>query len=362
VRKLLAVFLVAAAAGAAAQERPVAAQLAQGIASYKAGEAAVAVRTLSAVASDLVKAGSGYLETGVFPALPEMEAALVYLALAHFRLGDEDAARETLLRLHAAERILPTYAVLDIGRDAADLEALNAALLPSTPLPRNVFLVAEDPAAPLPPLVPRTTRAPVTQTAAEEQAERQEILDALSRVALKPIRVAEAPAPVPPSAPQPVVTAPPPAAPIPAPAAPAPAPVVTKAVPVAATPVPARELLLTLRDAESAATGGNLEAAIRSYASVATAPGAPRDVLAAAAVGLYRTAAFRDAVAAFQRLGTFRRGEEDLRYYYAVSLYESGRYVEARTELACALPFLIETEDVARNRYRIEMFAQQARY
>ena len=354
-RKLLAVFLIAAAAGATAHERPVAEQLAQGIASYKAGQAAVAVRTLNAVAGDLVKAGSGYLETGVFPALAELEGALVYLALAHFRLGDEDAARETLVRLHAAERILPTYATLDIGRDAADLEALNTALLPATPLPRNAFLVAEDPAAPLPPLVPRATQPPAPQTAAEERAERQEILDALSRVVLKPIRVADAAA-------APLVTAPPSAATIPAAAPPAPAPVVTKPAPVAASPVEARELLLTLRDAESAAGSGNLEAAVRSYAGVATAAGAPREVLAAAAVGLYRTAAFRDAVAAFQRLGIFRRGEEDLRYYYAVSLYESGRYVEARTELACALPFLIETEDVARNRYRIEMFAQQARY
>ena len=42
-------------------------------------------------------------------------------------------------------------------------------------------------------------------------------------------------------------------------------------------------------------------------------------------------------------------GEEDLRYYNAVALYETGNYQEAQKELACALPFIQVTEDVTRN-------------
>ena len=83
--------------------------------------------------------------------------------------------------------------------------------------------------------------------------------------------------------------------------------------------------------------------------------------IAAAATGLYRTSDFRDAAAEFKRLAGFARGEEDLRYYNAVSLFEIGRFDEARLELACALPFIQVTDDVSRYRSKIEqMPAQQA--
>ena len=75
--------------------------------------------------------------------------------------------------------------------------------------------------------------------------------------------------------------------------------------------------------------------------------------------GLYRTGAFTDAVNAFQRLSNFARGEEDLRYYNAVSLYETGHYDLARKELACALPYIQVTEDVTRYRAKIEQTSSQ---
>jgi Flp pilus assembly protein TadD len=77
-------------------------------------------------------------------------------------------------------------------------------------------------------------------------------------------------------------------------------------------------------------------------------------VIAAAAVGLYRLAEYRDAIDAFRRLGTFARGEEDLHFYYAVSLYEAGDVEGARKELACALPYIELTDEVARFRMKIE--------
>ena len=72
------------------------------------------------------------------------------------------------------------------------------------------------------------------------------------------------------------------------------------------------------------------------------------------------TGDYSDAVRAFQRVGNLSRGEEDLRYYKAVSLYETGRYDDARKELACALPYIPLTEDVSRYRTKIEQAGQRA--
>jgi hypothetical protein len=152
-----------------------------------------------------------------------------------------------------------------------------------------------------------------------------------------PAATAEAPPPEP--QPQPV------AAPAPMPA-PAPAPESVFA--------PAVDVLTTLREANAAAAKGQTEDANRLYASVVDAPNASRDAIISAATGLYRTGDFIDAVRAFARLGTFARGEEDLRYYNAVALFETGRYAEAKKELACALPYIDVTADVVRYRAKIE--------
>lgn len=123
-----------------------------------------------------------------------------------------------------------------------------------------------------------------------------------------------------------------------------------------------REYLLALRTAETAAGNGRVDEAVRIYSGLANSTAVPREVLAEAAVGLYRTGAFREAAQAFQKFGTFAKGEEDLRYYYAVSLYETGSYADAQKELACALPFIQVTDDVSRYRVKIEStVAQTAR-
>lgn len=99
---------------------------------------------------------------------------------------------------------------------------------------------------------------------------------------------------------------------------------------------------------------------------VATAPVAPptpapvietRESIIASAINAYRSGTFRDAVDAFRRLGGFAAGEEHLRYYYAVALYETGNYPDAKKELACALPFIQVSEDVDRYRRMIEQMA-----
>lgn len=110
----------------------------------------------------------------------------------------------------------------------------------------------------------------------------------------------------------------------------------------------------TLRQANTAAANGQLADANRLYVSVVDAPDASRDAIVNAATGLYRTAGYADAARAFAKLGAFARGEEDLRYYNAVSLYETGRFAEAKHELACALPYIRVTADVDRYRAKIE--------
>jgi tetratricopeptide (TPR) repeat protein len=110
----------------------------------------------------------------------------------------------------------------------------------------------------------------------------------------------------------------------------------------------------TLRQANTAAANGQIADANRLYASVVDAPNVSRDAVVNAATGLYRTGDYAGAVRAFAKLGTFARGEEDLRYYNAVSLYEMGRYAEAKHELACALPYISVTPDVDRYRTKIE--------
>lgn len=119
-----------------------------------------------------------------------------------------------------------------------------------------------------------------------------------------------------------------------------------------------RAWLIALREAYAFGASGQLRQANAIYNRMAEDDGVPRDVLAEAAVGLYQTGAYRDAVRAFERFRTFARGDEDLRYYNAVALYEIGRYEDARRELACALPFIQPNDHVTRYRAKIEAVAR----
>jgi hypothetical protein len=110
----------------------------------------------------------------------------------------------------------------------------------------------------------------------------------------------------------------------------------------------------TLDQAASLAANGQPDQARRVYLALLNQANVSRQTIAEAARGLYRLGAFADAVEAFRNLGTFNRGEEDLRYYNAVSLFEIGHYEDAKKELACALPYIQVTSDVARYRDKIQ--------
>ena len=115
-----------------------------------------------------------------------------------------------------------------------------------------------------------------------------------------------------------------------------------------------RTYLITLQQADAYALNNRPSQANEIYTALVSSQGAPREIAAEAAVGLYRTGDYRGAANAFRRLAPYARGEEDLRYYNAVALYESGNYVDAKRELACALPYIQVTDEVTRYQNKIE--------
>jgi hypothetical protein len=483
--------------------------LERGMSSYRSGNYQAAVDDLQAASQAYLSPQQmqNYVNTGEFENLGRFETSLIYLALAQSRLGRENEARDTILRLMTAERIEPSYASLSLEADAAEFETLTARLVPNANLPANVQL-ARGGATPVPPAI--TTPA----------AEPTLVIAEAPTTALPPVQVAEAPAPVVIETPETSQTSS------------APAPIIATTGPTTEPAIPAATLALddtkrvvqptiaaekeerqrivdflvaqerekimkeaelrlaevqrqadqrvaeaqaaAQRDAETriaeqqrqaearlaeqqraaeaqlaeerrtaeariaeqqraadariaeqeralqarldqerrdaetrlaaeqraaetrlaeeraaaqraaqqmvadanAATRRNYLASLRQaeafvsneqlpqandiYQRVANSENAPREIIAEAAIGLYRTGSFRNAVNAFRRLGTFAKGEEDLRYYNAVSLYETGAYAEAKKELSCALPFIEVTDDVSRYRAKIEQTAAQA--
>jgi hypothetical protein len=114
------------------------------------------------------------------------------------------------------------------------------------------------------------------------------------------------------------------------------------------------EIRRQLDTADRAVEQGNLEQARNIYVRLLNSGNTPRAAMLEVARGLYQTADFRGAVAAFSRIGVLRAGEEDFHYYAAVSLFETGNFAAAYKQLLCALPFIRVTDDVARYRAKIE--------
>jgi len=114
-----------------------------------------------------------------------------------------------------------------------------------------------------------------------------------------------------------------------------------------------RTYLIILQQADAYALSNRPSQANEIYTALVSSQGAPREIAAEAAVGLYRTGDYRGAANAFRRLAPWVRGEEDLRYYNAVALYETGNYTDAKRELACALPYIQVTDDVTRYQNKI---------
>jgi predicted Zn-dependent protease len=137
------------------------------------------------------------------------------------------------------------------------------------------------------------------------------------------------------------VPAPQPKSPAPQPVVPAPQPQVREAGP-------------SLADAQRAIDSGDIDRARSIYNELSTAPSISHTVALSVAEGLYRVRDFTGAEKAFARAGAIGRGEEGYHYYYAVALYETGHYGDAKREIAAALPYIAVTPDVTRYRAKIE--------
>lgn len=125
--------------------------------------------------------------------------------------------------------------------------------------------------------------------------------------------------------------------------------VVSRAIPGATRPEaqPEAAPANTLADAEKAIAAGDLAMARTIYSTLLEAPQVTHADLLKIGEGLYRVRDFALASRAFARAGTFGKGEESDRYYYAVALYETGQRAAAKRELAAALPHIELTPDVA---------------
>lgn len=368
--------------------------LERGITNYRAGKLEHAASDLEAATNAFLSQDrmQSYVNTGQFDNLNQLEAALIYLTIAQSKLGREAEARESVLRLMSAERIAPTYARLPLPAEVAEFEVIAVRLVPAStlsnyqlagktpppdapkPPPVQVAVqVAPAPPTPAPVVVAQATPPPAptptpVQTTANDRAERERYIEqriAEERAKLEKIfnerlateraslakafeeRLVTERAVIQNAADQRIATE-------------------RAAIQRAAdgrlasiTTQMRRMYLIRLREADELAFKGYRDDANAIYVSIVNAEDAPREVMAEAAVGLYRTGAFRNAATAFGKLGTFGRGWEDLRYYNAVSLYETGQYGDASKELSCALPFIQVTEDVTRYQQKIERTASR---
>jgi tetratricopeptide (TPR) repeat protein len=291
--------------------------LRRGTADVDAGRNAEAVANLRIAAFGLVDSIEHY------------EIAQAYLAIALDRMEQPDQAREAVRRILAAEKIekkfrgiaLPETTRIAFEAVAKKVLAAEAAALsggaiakPSEPVivdRVDVITETRKPADPSP-------ATPATATPKQEQPPppKPQVPAQVSQP-----RQSEAPRSAP-----------------------------------AAKPATARnpDFSAQLAAAERALSGADITEARRIYREVLTAPALDRAALIRVAEGFYRSRDFANTLAAFERAGTLRSGEEPYRYYIAVAAFEVGQFDRARRELKAALPWIEMTPDVQRYRAKIE--------
>jgi tetratricopeptide (TPR) repeat protein len=325
---LLSCWLLLSAAGLAASDDEFYQRL------YQRGMTHFAAADYAAAFTELRNAAFGLVEK-----VDQFETAQSYACLAAHRLGHDSDARDSLMRIVNAEKLQQRYRAVQLPNDvraeingvAANLLTVEeAALLGVTAATKSTVVV------PTP-----TTRPNVAVTAPRKGAP-----DAGPPANdPKPAPPVIAPAPVPqPRKPASQTK----------PAAPAPQPVVPAQQPPSPAPPPAaRTVDGDLADAQHAIDDGDIDHARSIYNALSSTPSLPHDAALRVAEGLYRVRDFAGAARMFAAAGAIGRGEEQHHYYYAVALYETGRYADAKRELAAALPHIEVTPDVTRYRAKI---------
>jgi tetratricopeptide (TPR) repeat protein len=373
--------------------------LRRGVAAYDAGR-------FDEAAQHLRYAAFGYVDS-----IEAYQTAQIYLALTHDRLEEQDRAREAVRRVLQAERIERRYARVSVPQPvrtafekvaarvltAAELGGLRGTgdMPPAQPVPSTLRTTTSGTATqPVQPPAARTTTTTTPATATttppvtvdrvevevvkppQPQASQQQPATTQTSSTQQPRPAQTQPVQTQPVQTQPVQTpqntqrgtnnnqtAPPaqpraatttPATTTPAPTVPAqPRPAATQ--PATRPTYTASELATRFANAERALATASLTEARRIYRELlASANSADHATAVRIAEGFYRARDFAGALAAFERAGALRRGEEPYRYYVAVALYETGQYERARRELAAALPYIEVTADVERYRLKIQ--------
>ncbi|MGA8810610.1 MAG: hypothetical protein WB973_22280 [Thermoanaerobaculia bacterium] len=303
---------------------------------YQRGMTHFAAADYAAAFTELRSAAFGFVER-----VEQFEIAQSYACIAAHRLGRDSDSRDSLMRIVTAEKVQPHYRSIKLPDDVrAEVNSLAASLL----MKEEAALLGVTSTAKPETAVPTPTKQPnVALTAPRDGGpDASQPVNDPKPQPVTPAPVPKKPVPQPVPAPQPKSPAPPPVpASQPKPPAPSPQP-------------PSRSADPSLADAQRAIDSGDIDAARSIYTTLAAAPSLSHDVALHVAEGLYRVRDFIRAAKAFARVGTIGRGEEGYHYYYAVALYETGHYANAKRELAAALPYIEVTPDVTRYRAKIE--------
>jgi tetratricopeptide (TPR) repeat protein len=271
---------------------------------------------------------------GLIDSIEHYETAQVYLVVALDRMNQTDPAREAALRIIAAERVERKFGSLKLS------EAIRSSFATSA----KKLLSPADAAALSTPPPPARAATPPPQTSAKVQQ-----VDAPKKVVESSSRpVVEKPATAPASSSTTRKREDSKTPPKATPPAPKPAPVQVQ------PPKPTIDVPARLAAGERALSAANLTDARKIYRDLLEVAGHDHATWIRVAEGLYRARDFAGALAAFQRVGTLRPGEEAYRFYVAVSYYETGQYERAKRELASALPFIEITPDVEWYRAKID--------
>src|SRR4051812_47054909 len=260
------------------------------------GMAHFAAAEYPAAFAELRSAAFGFVES-----VDTFEAVHAYAAVAAYRAGREAEARDSLIRIATAEKIEPHFVSVTLPEEIrTEIHKVGAKLLTR----EEAALIGVSP-----------------QMIAAAAAERT-----LAVV------------PTPSKRPNVAVTA----------------PREQSGADAAAPPAPQPTAASQLADAQRALEGGDITSAKAIYESLLTGPLLVHHDEVQLAEGLYRVHEYAKAARAFVLAGPLVAGEEKYHYCYAVSLYETGHFKEAKRELAAAMPHITATEDVERYRAKIE--------
>ena len=313
---------------------------------YQRGMTHFAAADYAAAFTELRSAAFGFVER-----VEQFEIAQSYACVAAHRLGHDGDARDSLIRIVSAEKVQPHYRSIKLPDDVrAEVNAVAAKLLTN----EEAALLGVTSAAKPEIAVPTPTKQPNVALTAPRDGGPDASQPAPKPQPVTPAPVPKKPVPQPTPPPQPKSPAPQPVVPAPQPKSPDPQPAPAPQPKSPAPQPPVREADPSLADAQRAIDAGDIDRARSIFNELSTAPALSHNTALHVAEGLYRVRDYAGAAKAFARAGAIGRGEEGYHYYYAVALYETGRYANAKRELAAALPYIAVTPDVTRYRAKIE--------